>query len=71
MAQPQETPELRSLRSGGIAAQPLRIETTRRVVLNTMFKKPDGRARFFIYGECLREWRLGGAAVRALGRGAA
>ena len=31
-----------------IDAQPLRIETTRRVVLNPMFKKPGG-ARFSIY----------------------
>jgi hypothetical protein len=29
MAQPQETPELRSLRSGGIAAQPLRAADAR------------------------------------------
>jgi hypothetical protein len=33
-------------------AQPLRIETTRRVVLNTMFKKPGGAgAVLYIWGK--------------------
>ena len=47
-------------RFGFLSAQPLRIETTRRVVLNTMFKKPGGGRGSLIYGESLQQRNSGG-----------
>ena len=44
-------------------AQPIRIETTRRVVLNTLFKKPVGGAILHIWGKPL-EAEAWGVAVR-------